>query len=58
MSTRATTETARETATTRARSTGTYGYVEGLYGFREVASGQDSHGVLRVNFGMVYSPFD
>ena len=32
--------------------------LEGLYGFREVASGDDTHDVLRLNFGMVYSPFD
>jgi hypothetical protein len=32
--------------------------LEGLYGFREEASGADSHDVVRVNLGMVYSPFD
>jgi hypothetical protein len=32
--------------------------VETLYGFREVKNGDDSGDVIRVNLGMVYSPFD
>jgi hypothetical protein len=32
--------------------------VEGLYGFREVHSGNDTDDVFRVNLGAVYSPFD
>jgi hypothetical protein len=32
--------------------------IEGLYGMREVASGDDSHDVFRLNLGMVYAPFD
>jgi hypothetical protein len=32
--------------------------VEGLYGFREVHSGEDTRDVYRINLGMVYSPFD
>jgi hypothetical protein len=32
--------------------------IEGLYGFREVANGDDSHDVLRLNLGVVYAPFD
>jgi hypothetical protein len=32
--------------------------VEGLYGFREVKSGNDTSDVFRVDLGLVYSPFD
>ena len=32
--------------------------VEGLYGFREVRNGDDTGDVVRVNMGLVYSPFD
>jgi len=32
--------------------------VEGLYGFREVSNGDDTKDVVRMNVGMVYSPFD
>ncbi len=32
--------------------------VEGLYGFREVKSGEDTGDVFRVDIGLVYSPFD
>jgi len=32
--------------------------VEGLYGFREVRDRRDSKDVVRVDVGLVYSPFD
>jgi hypothetical protein len=32
--------------------------VEGLYGFREVKNGTDTKDVIRIDLGMVYSPFD
>jgi len=32
--------------------------VEGLYGFREAHNGDESKDVVRVNLGVVYSPFD
>ena len=32
--------------------------VEGLYGFREVKNGTDTKDVVRINLGLVYSPFD
>jgi hypothetical protein len=32
--------------------------VEGLYGFREARNGVNTGDVVRVNMGLVYSPFD